>query len=344
MGIEVEKFGSLKDGREVEKITIKGKSLLTVSFLTYGARVQSLVFDGTDTVLGFNDIAGYESCTSYQGAIIGRYANRIDNGEFVLNATKYDVGANSNGVHLHGGETGFDKKIWNYELFDSNEPCVLFKLYSEDGDMGYPGNLRVEVRYTVTDNNELKIEYSAISDDDTIINLTNHCYFNIGGEDCLDTLLSIDADSITPLNKKMIPTGEILPVDNTPFDLRSPLRISEGIHSTHEQIVLTDGYDHNFVLNGSGFRRIASAFSPVTGIVLECSSDRPGMQLYTSNCLGPEEGINKDGKPLKKWQAFCMETQSFPDSPNKPDFPSVILKKGVNWISKTVYSFSKKSK
>ena len=339
--ISVKKFGKLKDGREVDIITLSNGTL-TVKLLNYGARVQSLVFDGVDTVLGYDNIEGYEECTSYQGTTVGRFANRIAGGKFTLNGIEYDVGANSNGVHLHGGFVGFDRQIWDYE---TSENCVTFKHFSPDGDMGYPGNLSVTVTFSVTDSNSLEIEYFAQSDMDTVISLTNHCYFNLDGQgDILNHELMINASAITPLAPDMIPTGEIMNVEGTPFDFRISKKIGTDIESEFSQVALTGGFDHNFVLDGKGFRSVAKAYSEKSGITLECFTDRPALQLYASNCLDAGEGIGKNGVEFFKWQAFCLETQAFPDAPNKPEFPSAILKKGELWKTKTVYSFSKKQK
>lgn len=338
--MKIEKFGTLSDGREVDLITLSTERVI-VKLLNYGARVQSLIFDGVDTVLGYDTIEGYERCTSYQGTTVGRYANRIADGIFFLGGEKYDVGTNSNGVHLHGGYVGFDRHVWSYKVCEE-ENSVIFKHFSPDGDMGYPGNMEITVKYEIVDS-ALSIEYSANSDKDTVISLTNHCYFNLDGEgDILSQELYVNSSAITPLASDMIPTGELMSVEGTPFDFRVPKKLGADINSDFDQISLTGGFDHNFALDGEGMRTAAIAYSEKSGIQLECKTDRPGLQLYTSNCLDAGEGIGKNGVEFFKWQAFCLETQGFPDSPNKEQFPSAVLRKGETWNSKTVYSFSKK--
>ena len=225
MSITRAPFGALPDGRPVERITLEGRNGLSASILTYGATLQSLCFDGRDVVLGYDSLEDYRRCGGYQGATIGRYGNRIAGGRFALGGTTYDVGCNESGRgHLHGGETGFDKYIWDAEILsDDGEPSVRFSLISADGDMGYPGRLTVSVTFTVRDENALELAYRAVSDKDTVLNLTNHAYFNLNGYDggdILDNVLTIDADAITPVDGKLIPTGEFLAVEGTPFDFR----------------------------------------------------------------------------------------------------------------------------
>ena len=339
--ISIRSFGKLSDGREVTAVRLDNGEL-SVTLLDYGARVQALVFDGVDVVLGYDDASGYEKCTAYQGATVGRFANRIDCGRFALNGVVYDVGRNSGEVHLHGGEVGFDRAIWAYEVFDGAEPSVVFSHISPDGDMGYPGELRVSVMYSLI-GPELHIAYSAVSDKDTVISLTNHSYFNLDGEgDILAQSLMINASEITPLNDRCVPDGSFMNVEGTPFDFRVMKRIGRDIDADHPQIKIGAGFDHNFVIDGEGIRTAAIAFSDRSGISMECRTDRPGMQLYTSNFLGESEGVGKSGRAFSRRQAFCLETQGFPDAPNKPAFPSAVLRKGETWKSETVYAFSKK--
>lgn len=340
--VAIKEFGKLSDGREVTAITLSDGTL-TACLLDYGARVQSLVFDGVDTVLGYDSAEAYEACTTYQGAAIGRFANRIADGRFTLGGVEYDVGRNSGGgaVHLHGGDVGFDRAIWSYSVNDGTSPSVEFSHTSPDGDMGYPGTLSATVRYTVS-NGALQIEYNAVSDKDTVISLTNHCYFNLDGNgDILGQYLTVNSHKITPLDEKCVPTGEFMDTDGTEFDFTSEKQIGRDIDKSHPQLIIGGGYDHNFVISESGFRFAARARSEKSGITLECCTDRPGLQLYTSNFLGDDSAPGKNGKPLFRRQAFCLETQGFPDAPNKPGFPSAVLKKGEQWSSKTVYSFSK---
>ena len=339
--INVRDFGKLNGGEKVTAITLDNGTL-SVTLLDYGARVQALVFDGVDVVLGYDDAVGYEKCTAYQGATVGRFANRIEGGGFTLDGVEYYVGRNSGEVHLHGGEVGFDRAIWDYETVDGDEPSVVFTHFSPDGDMGYPGNLRVSVAFPVS-GSELHIVYGAVSDKDTVVSLTNHSYFNLDGEgDVLGQHLMINADEITPLNAGCVPDGSFMKVGGTPFDFGSFKKIGDDIDADDPQIKIGAGFDHNFVIRGEGLRTAAAAYSDKSGIRMECRTDRPGMQLYTSNFLGESEGRGKGGTPYFRRQAFCLETQGFPDAPNKPQFPSAVLKKGEEWKSETVYAFSKK--
>ena len=344
MGIQKEAFGRLADGRAVERYWLEGKSI-RMAVLTYGATIQTIDYAGKDIVLGYDTLEGYVHGGSYQGASIGRYANRIDAGRFTLNGQHYDVGCNENGIgHLHGGKIGFDKKVWNAQIVqDTDEPSLMLTQVAEDGEEGYPGTLRETVTYTVTAEDVIRISYQAVSDKDTVVNLTNHAYFNINGWDGGDILnvgLQIFADAITPIDKRFVPTGELMPVEGTPFDFRQPKTIGQDIHADHEQLKLAGGYDHNFVLGMTReFRHAVSAYSPATGLRLDCYTDLPGVQLYVANMLNEPGG--KGGKALYPHQAFCLETQFFPDSPNHPEFPSAVLKAGDVWTSVTEYRLSK---
>ena len=338
-------FGTFKDGRLAERYVLIGRGGLSANIFTYGATVQSLEFAGKDVVLGYDTLDDYLQGGASQGASIGRYANRIAAGKFLLNGIHYDVGCNENGVgHLHGGFVGFDKKLWEARVVsDGEEPAVEFTTSSPDGEEGYPGNLQVSVIYTVTADNGLRLEYTARSDKDTVVNLTNHSYFNLNGwdgGDILDTQLTIFADSITPIDKKFIPTGEFMQVDGTPFDFRQAKSIGRDIGQANEQLKLGLGYDHNFILGTDRkMRHAVTAVSPQSGIRLDCYTDLPGVQLYTSNMLNEPTG--KQGKPLYKYQGFCLETQFFPDSPNQSGFPSTTLMADQVYYSMTEYKFSK---
>lgn len=344
MSITRAPFGAMPDGRPVERITLEGVNGLSASVLTYGATLQSLCFDGRDVVLGYDCLEDYRRCGGYQGATIGRYGNRIAGGQFMLGGKTYDVGCNENGRgHLHGGAVGFDKSMWDAEILsDGGEPSVRFSRISEDGEMGYPGRLEVSVTFTVRAENALEIAYHAVSDKDTVLNLTNHAYFNLNGYDggdILDTVLTIDADAITPVDDKLIPTGEFLAVEGTPFDFRAGKPIGQDMEDPLPQLRLGGGFDHNYVLNGTGFRRVLSAFAPKTGIRMDCLTDQPGVQLYTAN--GLKTNVGKGGTGLYRHQGFCLETQHYPDSPNHPHFPSTLLKAGAAFESVTRYVFSK---
>lgn len=316
---------------------------LEVSVLDYGATLRAIRFGGQDICLGFDDMAGYRACTSYQGATIGRYANRIAAGKFTLNGIVYDVGCNEEGRgHLHGGSAGLHQKVWRAEIETETPPRVRFTTELADGDAGYPGAMEIAVTFSLS-GAALRMEYAARSDRDTIFNPTNHTYFNLngaGGETVLSTVLQIHADAITPVDERLIPTGELLPVAGTAFDFNAPKPIGRDINDTHPQMLLGGGYDHNFVLGLSrGMRHAAHAVSSITGIALDCYTDMPGIQLYTANFLAQPGG--KGGRPLVKHGGFCLETQFFPDAPNHPQFPSATLRAGETFASVTEYRFSK---
>lgn len=340
-------FGYLPSGEAVEKITLKGNGGLTVSLLTYGAAVQEILFAGQDVALGFDTLEGYLAGSSFQGAMIGRYGNRIAQGMFELNGHTYDVGCNEGGFgHLHGGDGGFHTRLWSADIMDSGEePMVRFSYTSADGEEGYPGKLEVSVDVTVTADDALKFSYQAHSDQDTVVNLTNHTYFNLHGWQngtILDLDLQINADAVTPVNYRFIPTGEILPVEGTPFDFREPKPIGQDMDLSHEQLAICGGYDHNFVLGECGKPKLAArAFSKKSGIGLECTTDQPGMQVYVSN--GLSENTGKGGVALYKHQGLCLETQHYPDSPHHTHFPSTILRTGETFHSETAYRFFKEN-
>lgn len=341
--IEVEQWGHV-DGVPVQRF-ILCKGDMRSAVLSYGATLQMLEYAGKDRILGYDSLEGYLGGGSYQGAAVGRYANRIAGGEFDLNGRHFDVGRNEKGIgHLHGGETGFDKRLWTAELLtDGEDPAVRFNLLSADGDEGYPGNLSVTLTYQLTADNALRLTYTAESDQDTVVNMTNHAYFNLNdnhGTDILDIRLRIAAATITPVDERLIPTGALLPVEGTPFDFRTEKTIGQDIGAEDEQLRLGGGYDHNFVLGMDRRRRHAvSAWSPESGVRMDCFTDLPGVQLYTANALAEPGG--KGGRPLGKNQGFCLETQFFPDSPHQPDFPSPVLRAGERFESTTEYRFSR---
>lgn len=333
MSIEKTNFG------KAEKYTIRGNGELAVSILTYGATIQAIHYRGVDVALGYNDLEGYQTMDGYLGATVGRYANRIAGGKFTLNGKAYDVGCNEAGRgHLHGGKVGLDKKIWNAEILGENALRMTTEL--ADGEEGYPGAMKIGVTFTVK-GNDLQIAYEAVSDQDTIFNPTNHCYFNLNGQNgapITNHLLTLDATAYTPVDELLIPTGELRPVAGTPFDFTVAKPIGQEIAGEDEQLKLCGGYDHNFVLQGEGLRRAAVAVSPDTGIQMECYTDCPGIQFYAGCCL--DNPVGKSGA-MHTFQGFCLETQTFPDSPNRPEFPSAELKAGENFYSVTEYRFSK---
>jgi aldose 1-epimerase len=339
----------MSDGTTIEAFTLRNAAGLEVRAITYGGIITSIRVpdrDGRfdDVALGYDDLDGYlKNNSPYFGAIIGRYANRIGNAAFTLDGKTYPLAANNGPNHLHGGNTGFDKVVWQGQEFRDNEGAgVVFRYTGRDGEEGYPGTLQVRVAYRLTDRNELAVEYLATSDKPTPVNLTQHTYFNLTGgrRDVLDHELTIDADRYTPVDSTLIPTGMLAPVAATPFDFRKPMRIGARIQNDDEQLRRGRGYDHNFVLNhDEGLRHAARVRDPMTGRVLDVSTTEPGLQLYTGNFLdGTITG--KSGAAYIQRFGFCLETQHFPDSPNKPGFPSTILRPGGEYRSRTVFAFS----
>lgn len=337
-------FGTTKDGKPVEIYTLKDADL-EVKVITYGARIQSIVAPDkqgsrADVVLGFADIAGYESENPYFGAVVGRYGNRIAKGQFSIDGKTYQVPVNNNGQSLHGGQTGFDKLVWSGKMIPDG---VEMTLVSPDGDQGYPGTLTAHVRYTLH-GHDLRLDYSATTDKPTVTNLTNHSYFNLSGEGSgtiLQDRMTINADRYTPVSAVQIPTGELAPVTGTPFDFRTAHSIGERIDSDNEQLKLGGGYDHNWVLNGSnGSKKVAArVVDPSSGRTLTVSTTQPGVQFYTGNFLVDGAIIGIGGKPYNKRGAFCLETQHYPDSPNQPAFPTTSLKPGETLRTTTMFSF-----
>lgn len=345
MALTKSSFGNLPDGRPVDRYALTGKGGLSVSVLDYGATLQSILFAGKDLLLGYDCAADYVRADGfYLGATIGRYANRIADGMFTLNGKTYTLAKNENGIgHLHGGDCGFDQKIWEMEILDTgDEPALRASLFSPDGEEGYPGNLHVTVTFRVSADNTLSLTYTANSDADTVANFTNHAYFNLNGfdgGDVLDTLLTIHADQFTSVDERRLPTG-ITPVDGTPFDFRSAKPIGDAINDTHPQIQLGGGIDHNFVISGAPgtLRPAVHAMSPKSGIAVTCCTDLPGIQIYTANTLTMPFG---KGGPMTAFQGFCLETQFYPDTPNHPEFPSCLLRAGDTFRSVTSFHFQK---
>lgn len=351
MGIEVKDFGKTKDGKKVTKYILTNKNGMQAEFLDYGAVLQRLLVPDKygnveDVVLGYDDVAGYENTTSYLGAFIGRNSNRLGGGSIKINGKEYLLEKNDNGVNnLHSGFAGYNTMMYEAEIYmEEDEYRVEFSRVSPDGEQGFPGNVKLTVVYTLTDKNDLMIEYLATPDQDTIINLTNHSYFNLAGHDSGDILkhkVTIDADNFTPIDANMIPTGEIRSVEGTPMDFRTAKEIGQDIDADYEPLHLAGGYDHNYALkkNSKYFvELVAMVEEPTSGRVMKVYTDRPGMQFYTGNFLGDEK-IGKDGMVYKKHAGFCLETQGYPDAPNKPDFPSTVVRAGEEFDSITVYRF-----
>jgi aldose 1-epimerase len=343
-------FGQTADGATVELFTLRNARGLEARIANFGATVVSLrVPDRTgamsDVVLGWDELKGYLGPGPYFGAVVGRYGNRIAHARFDLDGVVYTLARNNGENALHGGLVGFDKKVWTArESVTAEGPRLELTCLSKDGEEGYPGNLTAKVTYTLTEVNELRIDYEATTDRDTVLNLTNHSYFNLAGQgegDILGHQMTIAADRFTPVDGGLIPTGELRSVAGTPLDFRKATAIGARIEAPDEQIRLAGGYDHNFVLNGAPgtLRPAARVGEPRSGRVLEVLTTEPGVQFYTGNFLdGSITG--KGGKVYKKRYGFCLETQHFPDSPNKPEFPTTRLRAGETYRSTTVFRFS----
>ena len=348
--LKKESFGRTADGKNVDLFVMKNANGIEVSIATYGGIIVSIKTPDRkghldDIVLGFSKLDGYLKGHPYFGAITGRYANRIAKGRFSLGGKEYKLATNNDVNHLHGGVVGFDKVVWSArQLTIPDAVAIELSYLSKDGEEGYPGNLSTRVTYTLNNKNELRIDYDAKTDKDTVLNLTNHSYFNLAGEgsgDILGHKLAVNADRFTPTDATAIPTGELRSVANTPFDFTQFVPIGERINQDDEQLKLGNGYDHNFVLNGQmGELRIAAkALDPTSGRLLEVLTTEPGVQLYTGNYLDGKL-IGKSGRPYPKRSGFCLETQHYPDSPNKPSFPTTVLKAGAGrFRSSTVFKF-----
>lgn len=347
--IKKEEFGTTKDGTPVERYTLANTHGMEVRAMTYGGIVTNLrVPDKAgkldDVVLGFDNLAGYMDNKPYFGAIIGRYANRIAKGKFTLDWKEYTLAVNNGPNSLHGGLRGFDKVVWHAEPFEKNDAVgIVFTYLSKDGEEGYPGNLNTKVTYTLTDNDELTFDYEATTDKATPVNLTQHSYFNLAGEghgDILGHLLRLNASRFTPVDKDLIPTGELRSVRGIPLDFTSPTAIGARINDKYEQLVIAGGYDHNYVIDHSAdaMGLAARVEEPTTGRVMEVYTTEPGVQFYSGNFLdGTITG--KQGHVYNRRNGFCLETQHYPDSPNHPEFPSTILRPGKTFHSRTSYKF-----
>ena len=343
-------FGKTAAGENVDLYVLRNVNGMETKITNFGGIVVSLTAPDrngafADVVLGFNDLESYLTKNNpYFGALIGRYGNRIGKGRFKLNGVEYKLAVNNGENHLHGGIKGFDKVIWTgREMKTKDGPAVVLTYVSKDGEEGYPGNLRVRVIYTLTNKNELKIDYSATTDKATVLNLTHHSYFNFHGEgngDILDHRVTINANRFVPTDAGSIPTGELRRVMGTPFDFLKATAIGARINDDEEQLKLGNGYDHTWVINGrpGTLRLAATASEPTSGRRMEVWTTEPGMQFYTGNFLdGSLTG--KAGKPYPRRSGFCFETQHYPDSPNKPSFPTTTLRPGATYRSTTIYRF-----
>ena len=345
-------YGKTKDGESVNIHTLKNQSGMEMSVIDYGAIIVSVRVPDQkgqcgDVVLGFDKLSGYEAGSPYFGALVGRYGNRIAKGKFMLDGTTYALATNNGPNALHGGLKGFDKVVWHAKVAKTAAgPALEFTHVSKDGDQGYPGTLTMKVVYTLTDQNEIRLDYTATTDKDTVINLTNHSYFNLEGQGTGDILgheLMLNAGNFTPVDVTLIPTGELRPVKGTPFDFTKATAIGARIAQDNEQLKFGGGYDHNWVLDreGEGLSLAARVTAPVSGRVMEVFTTEPGVQFYCGNFLdGTLTG--KEGKVYKHRYGLCLETQHYPDSPNHPNFPPVTLKPGQTYRTTTVYRFSTK--
>jgi aldose 1-epimerase len=340
-------FGKTTDGTEVHLYTLRNSQGANAKIMTYGAIVTELhVTDRkgqyTNVVLGADDFEAYLKGFPASAAVIGRFANRIGQARFTLDGVEYKLAANNGPNHIHGGRRGFAQRVWVGEALPSrdSEAAIRLTYFSKDGEEGYPGNLRVSVTYTLTDDQELRLDYEATTDKTTVVNLTNHAYFNLaGGGDALDHELWLDADRYTPADDQLIPTGEIASVKGTPLDFTQAMAIGARIERLKPR---PGGYDHNYVINRSGnhLALFARASDSKSGRVMEAFTTEPGVQLYTGNHL--QQITAAGGVAFGRHGGFCLETQHFPDSPNKPQFPSVIVRPGQPFKSTTVFKFSAK--
>ncbi len=340
MSIQVSEFGVLPDGRSATQFTIKNRGGASARLTNYGAILLGIETHDTqgvlaDITLGFDTLDEYLTGNDpYFGATVGRFANRINGGHFSLEGVDYNLAINNAPNHLHGGLKGFDKVLWDYALLDGESgSCVRFSYLSPDGEENYPGTLTVSVTFELSDENELKIAYEAKTDKTTIINLTNHTYFNLSGgesETILDHEIELQSDNYTPVNEDLIPTGEILPVADTPFDFKKPKLIGLDIDRI-------GGYDHNYILSDD-LDYDVHVSDPLSGRVLEMRTTEPAVQFYTGNFLDGLKG--RDGSIYNRHAGFCLEAQHYPDSPNQPQFPSVVLRPGETYKQNTTYRFS----
>ena len=344
-------YGTLPTGEQVHAFTMRNARGIEMRVLDFGGIITSLrtpdrAGNAGDIVLGMDDLAGYVKSSPYFGAITGRYANRIAKGEFTLDGTTYKLAVNNGPNALHGGLRGFDRVVWQAEpSADSSGARLVLRYTSADGEEGYPGTLHATVTYTLTDRNELAIEYQATTDKPTPINLTNHSYFDLAGEGSgtvLGHVVTIDADRYVPVDSTFIPTGDLASVAGTPFDFRKPTAIGARIDQPDQQLKNGHGYDHTFVLNrpagSSGLVHAAHVVEPTSGRTLDVATTEPGVQFYTGNFLDGKV-VGKNGHAYPRRGGFCLETHHFPDSPNKPQFPSTILRPGETYHSRTVFTF-----
>lgn len=348
--IRVEALGVMPTGENVNQYTLTNRNGLQMQVINYGGTITSLKTpdrNGTmeEVVLGCDSLDDYLDGTPFFGCLVGRYGNRIAGGEFTLDGKKFSLAKNNNGNHIHGGLRGFDKVYWEIVPVTGNDgPSLKLTYVSPDMEEGYPGNLSVEVVYTLSNQNELIIDYTATTDKKTIVNLTNHSYFNLTGnakQNILGHELVMNAAKYVPVNRQLIPEGQLAGVEGTPFDFREAMKIGDRIDSDHPQIANGSGYDHCWVFEGDPgeLKHGATVYEPVSGRVMEMYTTEPGVQLYTGNHLNGSE-VGKGGKAYSARDGFCLETQHFPDSPNQESFPSVVLNPGEEYHTRTVFAFA----
>jgi aldose 1-epimerase len=348
-GLNPSDFESTVQGKRTQLYVLTNKNGAEACITNYGGRLVSLMMPDkngkmTDVVLGYDNIEQYDGVENY-GALIGRYGNRIANGKFTLDGNEYTLPQNNNGHCLHGGPEGYDTRMWDAEQIDPQTIKLTYQ--SKDGEAGFPGNLDVTVTYTLTDDNAIDIKYEAETDKKTIVNLTNHSYFNLSGipgSTILDHNLAINADKYVPVDSTLIPLGGLADVAGTPMDLRNGVTLGDSIDLDFQQLTYGGGYDHNWCLNTEGdINKVAATlYSPTSGIVMEVYTNEPGLQFYAGNCMTKEGVKGKHGAIYPYRGAVCLETQHYPDSPNQADFPSVVLNPGEKYSSECIYKFSTK--
>lgn len=353
IAITQSEFGKTKDGLVVNQYTLKNRNGVEMNVINYGGRITSLKVPNKsgefeNVILDFDNLEAYEADNPFFGALIGRYGNRIANGKFNLNGEEYALATNDGSNHLHGGVDGYDRVVWEAEPIEEGSEDSTLKLtyLSKDGEEGYPGNLNVTVVYTLTNDNAVEVTYEATTDKSTVVNLTQHAYFNLTGDfskDILNHDVVIDADTYLPVDETLIPTGEIRKVEGTPFDFTSPKKIGKEINADNEQLKRGKGYDHCWVLNGKkgNMRFVASAFDEDSGRFMEILSTEPAIQFYTGNFLDGTLPMPNRGTYNHR-TGFCLETQHYPDSPNQEKFPSTVLNPGETYKTKTTFKFSTK--
>jgi aldose 1-epimerase len=342
-------WGALPTGEAIDLYTLRNSNGIEISITNYGGKIVTLKTPDRkdhidDIMLGYDSLAGYVAKNPFFGTLVGRYANRIANGQFVLDGKTYHLAVNNGPNSLHGGTVGFDKVKWQAHPDGAGKHASLGLQYvSKDGEEGYPGTLRTTVTYSLDDDNSLTLDYRATTDKKTVLNLTNHSYFNLAGHGhgpVVDHEVMINAEQFTPANQYQIPTGELRSVAGTALDFLKMHRVGDNIDSKEEQMAIAQGYDHNYVVNGSGLRLAARAMHPGTGRVMEVHTTQPGVQFYTGNHLA-EKIAGKGGAVYGFRSGLCFETQHYPDSPNQPSFPSAVLEPGTEYHQVTVFKFSK---